>query len=197
MMSKTEPPLVRFNGLHLLDFLCCVGKPFSHIPFLSEASAALQQGNQPCEAAAALSKTGISNIGKTMSGITDLQRLLQSMSPQLVEGEFVFCTIEGALPDYVHLDPIATFREQEGLTLVLEAQQAHNAGFKTESRFCLITLTVHSSLEAVGLTAAFANKLASYGISANVIAGYYHDHIFVPKAQAKAAMSALAEFASR
>lgn len=119
-----------------------------------------------------------------MAGITDLQRLLQSMSPQLVEGEYVFCTVDGPLTDYLHLDPIATFREQEGLTLVLKAQHAEKAGLNTNSHFCLITLTVHSSLEAVGLTAAFANKLASYGISANVIAGYYHDHIFVPKGKA-------------
>lgn len=77
-----------------------------------------------------------------MTGITDLQRLLQSMSPQLVEGDYVFCTVDGPLTDYLHLDPIATFREQEGLTLVLEAQQAEKAGLNTESRFCLITLTV-------------------------------------------------------
>ncbi|ENO3962968.1 TPA: ACT domain-containing protein [Vibrio vulnificus] len=128
-----------------------------------------------------------------MTGITDLQHLLQSMSPQLVEGDYVFCTVYGPLKDYLHLDPIATFREQEGLTLVLEAQQAEQAGLTTDSRFCLITLTVHSSLEAVGLTAAFASKLASYGISANVIAGYYHDHIFVPKGKAHEAMSALTE----
>ncbi|HFQ5290190.1 TPA: ACT domain-containing protein [Vibrio vulnificus] len=128
-----------------------------------------------------------------MTGITDLQHLLQSMSPQLVEGDYVFCTVDGPLKDYLHLDPIATFREQEGLTLVLEAQQAEQAGLTTDSRFCLITLTVHSSLEAVGLTAAFASKLASYGISANVIAGYYHDHIFVPKGKTHEAMSALTE----
>ncbi|EIO3939303.1 TPA: ACT domain-containing protein [Vibrio vulnificus] len=128
-----------------------------------------------------------------MTGITDLQHLLQSMSPQLVEADYVFCTVDGPLKDYLHLDPIATFREQEGLTLVLEAQQAEQAGLNTDSRFCLITLTVHSSLEAVGLTAAFASKLASYGISANVIAGYYHDHIFVPQGKAHEAMSALTE----
>ncbi|HDY7976739.1 TPA: ACT domain-containing protein [Vibrio vulnificus] len=131
-----------------------------------------------------------------MTGITDLQHLLQSMSPQLVEGDYVFCTVDGPLKDYLHLDPIATFREQEGLTLVLEAQQAEQAGLNTDSRFCLITLTVHSSLEAVGLTAAFANKLASYGISANVIAGYYHDHIFVPQGKAHEAMSALTELSA-
>ncbi len=49
-----------------------------------------------------------------MTGITDLQHLLQSMSPQLVEGDYVFCTVDGPLKDYLHLDPIATFREQEG-----------------------------------------------------------------------------------
>ncbi len=98
------------------------------------------------------------------------------------------------LADYINLDPIATFREQEGLTLVLEQQKAMDANLSVEGIFSLITLTVHSSLEAVGLTAAFATKLGEHGISANVIAGYYHDHIFVQKEKAQAAMNALREF---
>lgn len=85
------------------------------------------------------------------------------------------------LADYVELNPISTFREKEGLTLVLTEDAATQAQLNFEGVFSLITLSVHSSLEAVGLTAAFATKLGSYGISANVIAGYYHDHIFVQK----------------
>ncbi|RMZ62486.1 ACT domain-containing protein, partial [Vibrio anguillarum] len=102
---------------------------------------------------------------------------------------------QGALADYLHLEPVATFQEREGLTLVVEQQKAVAAQLDFESVFSLITLTVHSSLEAVGLTAAFATKLASYGISANVIAGYYHDHIFVQQEKAEKAMAALKEFA--
>ncbi|HCZ9576341.1 TPA: ACT domain-containing protein [Vibrio cholerae] len=130
-----------------------------------------------------------------MSGIKNLELLLQSMSPELMAGDYVFCTVDGALSDYLSLEPIATFREPEGLTLVLEAEKAQQAGLKSSALFSLITLTVHSSLEAVGLTAAFATKLAEHGISANVIAGYYHDHIFVQKEKAQQALQALGEFA--
>lgn len=129
-----------------------------------------------------------------MLAISELEVLLKSMSPQIIEGNYVFCTVKGPLSEYWHLDPIATFREQEGLTLVLLEQQAKAAKLKFDSVFSLITLTVHSSLEAVGLTAAFATKLASYGISANVIAGYYHDHIFVQSTLAEKALQALQEF---
>lgn len=129
-----------------------------------------------------------------MSAISELDVLLKSMSPQIIEGNYVFCTVKGPLSEYWHLDPIATFREQEGLTLVLLEQQAKAAQLQFDSIFSLITLTVHSSLEAVGLTAAFATKLASYGISANVIAGYYHDHIFVQSTLAEKALQALQEF---
>ncbi|MEZ9336358.1 ACT domain-containing protein [Vibrio splendidus] len=129
-----------------------------------------------------------------MTAITDLDVLLKSMSPELIEGNYVFCTVDGALTDYVQLNPISTFREKEGLTLVLEEDVATRALLDFDGIFSLITLSVHSSLEAVGLTAAFATKLGSYGISANVIAGYYHDHIFVQKEKADEAMSALREF---
>jgi len=129
-----------------------------------------------------------------MPAITDLEILLKSMSPELIEGNYVFCTVNGELSDYLALNPIATFREKEGLTLVLNEENAVAADLDFDAIFSLITLSVHSSLEAVGLTAAFATKLGSYGISANVIAGYYHDHIFVQKEKADAAMKALSEF---
>ena len=129
-----------------------------------------------------------------MTAITDLDVLLKSISPELIEGSYVFCTVDGTLADYVQLNPISTFQEKEGLTLVLEEYVATKAQLNFDSVFSLITLSVHSSLEAVGLTAAFATKLGSYGISANVVAGYYHDHIFVQKDKADAAISALKEF---
>ncbi|MGR5387881.1 ACT domain-containing protein [Vibrio crassostreae] len=129
-----------------------------------------------------------------MAAITDLDLLLKSMSPEFIDGSYVFCTVGGGLADYVQLNPISTFREKEGLTLVLKEEVATKAQLDFDGVFSLITLSVHSSLEAVGLTAAFATKLGSYGISANVIAGFYHDHIFVQKDKAEAAMSALREF---
>lgn len=131
-----------------------------------------------------------------MAGITDLDQLLRSIKPKLIETEFVFCTVSGALEQYVYLNPIATFIEPEGLTLVVEKSVANQANLPFEGTYSQITLTVHSSLEAVGLTAAVASKLASKGISANVIAAYYHDHIFVPSNKAASALAALQEFSA-
>jgi len=131
-----------------------------------------------------------------MSGITELDELLKSMQPALLEPEYVFCTVIGELVDYVSLNPVATFIEAEGLTLVLEKAVAEKARLQFEGTFRQITLTVHSSLEAVGLTAAVSNKLAEKGISANVIAAYYHDHIFVQSSKAQMALLALQEFAA-
>ena len=131
-----------------------------------------------------------------MSGEENLDKLLASMSPLLIDGEFVFTTFAAArYGDRAELEPIAAVSEGEGLTLVVPRSKADEHGLGYESVFRGITLKVHSSLEAVGLTAAFSGKLAAYGISANVIAGYFHDHIFVPRDDAGKAMSALAEMA--
>jgi hypothetical protein len=127
-----------------------------------------------------------------MPGITDLALLVSSMKPNLIEGEFVYCTMPAsALADYIHLRPIGVFQEKEGMTLILPIEAARQAGLPAEPAMRMITLDVHSSLEAVGLTAAFATALGNEGISANVIAAYYHDHIFVPAADAERAMAAL------
>ncbi|WP_086983910.1 ACT domain-containing protein [Vibrio aphrogenes] len=126
-----------------------------------------------------------------MSGVTELEQLLRSMNPHLVNGDFVFCTVAGELKDYLECNPVATFVESEGVTLVIEKSVAEQRGIKFEGIYRQITLTVHSSLDAVGLTAVVATQLASQGISANVIAAYYHDHIFVQSSKAEAAIQAL------
>lgn len=126
-----------------------------------------------------------------MTGIKNLNELLTSMQPELVDKVFVFCTVTGQLEQYLALEPIAVFMEQEGLTLVLTKDKADKANLVYEGLFQQITLTVHSSLESVGLTAAVSTTLAAKGISANVIAAYYHDHIFVPSEQAEQALLAL------
>ena len=113
------------------------------------------------------------------------------MTPKLLEQEYVFCTTEMSLAQAAKMSPLATFQEDEGLTLVLESSYSNVDNLTCSGLFKCITLSVHSSLEAVGLTAAFARALAQQGISANVIAGFYHDHIFVPKADADRAMAAL------
>ncbi|ARB28655.1 ACT domain-containing protein [Pseudomonas tolaasii] len=130
-----------------------------------------------------------------MAGETALATLLRSMSPQLNEGDYVFCTLpDNRIPP--GCDVIGSFREREGLTLIVERQQAEQAGLAFDYVAAWITLNVHSALEAVGLTAAFASALGSAGISCNVIAGYYHDHLFVGRADAQRAMDVLRHLAA-
>lgn len=130
-----------------------------------------------------------------MAGETSLTTLLRSMSPQLNAGEYVFCTlVDGQFPE--GLEIVGSFREQEGLTVILERSQAVRSGFGFDYVAAWITLNVHSALEAVGLTAAFASALGKAGISCNVIAGYYHDHLFVGQADAERAMQVLRDLAA-
>ena len=127
-----------------------------------------------------------------MVGETNLARLLETLAPSILEGEFVFCTFkDGMYGDFSGTMPIASFMEAEGLTLVLSKASADALGMDYEGVFNCITLNVHSSLEAVGLTAAVAGKLAEQGISANIIAGYFHDHVFVPLLDASIALRLL------
>jgi len=127
-----------------------------------------------------------------MSGITDLSTLLASLEPVLVDGEFVYATMPSEnLHDYLGLKPIGLFFEAEGLTLILPKEAADTAGLASSAPLRCITMMVHSSLEAVGMTAAMAATLTKEGISANVVAAYYHDHIFVPAADAERAVVAL------
>lgn len=127
-----------------------------------------------------------------MSGIQDIEILLASMSPSLDDDHYVFCTTTTlSLTKILTLEPKGIFIENEGITLILTKKIAEQHNFTFSAVFSLITLTVHSSLEAVGLTAAVAGKLAEKGISANVVAAYYHDHIFVQHEKAQIAIEAL------
>ena len=127
-----------------------------------------------------------------MSGESDLNTLLQSMQPILYPGEYVFCTMGDR--NYSHLDPIGLFKEKEGTTLIIEREKADAATLPYTSIFCLITLSVHSNLEAVGFLAAITHKLAEHNISVNPVSAYYHDHLFVPISRAGDAMILLKEF---
>ena len=129
-----------------------------------------------------------------MTGETDLNRLLATLSPRLVDGEFVFCVFpDGRYGDFTHLEPVAAVAESEGLTLIVPKTKADAQSLRYTSVFRMITLGAQSSLDAVGLTAAFSGKLTEHGISANVVAGFYHDHIFVPHEMADKAIAALQE----
>ena len=129
-----------------------------------------------------------------MSGIKDLNVLLSNIEPVLDERSFVFCTFsEFDWSTIYDFNPIGLFREKEGMTLIITKQKAIDKNVSFESVYRLITLNVHSSLDAVGLTAAFSTKLTEKDISANVVAAYYHDHIFVPEEKVEQALIAILE----
>jgi len=130
-----------------------------------------------------------------MAAESNLQTLLGTMQPKLLADEFVFCTVpETKFADLDGLNPLAMFREDEGLSLILEKSVADGAGLEYQSVFRAISLTVHSSLDAVGFTAAITTKLTAGGVSANVVAAHYHDHVLVPADKSELALQLLAEF---
>ncbi|TGP21983.1 MULTISPECIES: ACT domain-containing protein [unclassified Mesorhizobium] len=128
-----------------------------------------------------------------MIGETNLQRLLASMTPQLLPDVHVFATLAPgvAVPD--GLDPMMSFREREGLTLIVTEDAAKSAGFAGTFRCRMITLNIHSSLEAVGFLAAITTRLAAAGMGVNPVSAFYHDHLFVPAERAEEAMAILAK----
>ncbi|ABY98920.1 TPA: ACT domain-containing protein [Pseudomonas putida] len=125
-----------------------------------------------------------------MSGEKSISALLRGMSPVLNEGDFVFCTVADASA-LLGTDVLGTFREKEGFTVIIERERADALGLEYNFVAAWITLTIHSALDAVGLTAAFATALGKAGISCNVIAAFYHDHIFVAKDDAAKAIDVL------
>ncbi|MET3841242.1 ACT domain-containing protein [Bradyrhizobium sp. OAE829] len=128
-----------------------------------------------------------------MSGERDLATLLQNMKPEMHDGVFVFCSIPADKEIPATLRPVHLFREREGTTLVMRREEAASAGLPYQFASRLITLTVHSSLEAVGFLAAITGRLAEAGISVNAVSAYYHDHLFVPEHTADEALQLLQE----
>jgi len=125
-----------------------------------------------------------------MAPISDLAQLLRSLQPVLNPGAYAFCVI--ADHEQLHtLRPLATMREAEGTTVIVEASVARAHGLVPTFDAAWITLTVNSDLQAVGLTAAVARALAEAGISCNVVAAVHHDHLFVPVADGPRALAVL------
>jgi hypothetical protein len=121
---------------------------------------------------------------------TDLTTLIRAMSPRLRPGVFVFATVD-TVP--AGIAPLMTFREAEGITLILEQDQAAGLAAAFPSR--MITLEIHSSLEAVGFLAAVTARLAEAGIAVNPVSAFHHDHLLVPEARAEEAMAILERMA--
>ncbi|RMG85104.1 MAG: ACT domain-containing protein [Bacteroidetes bacterium] len=127
-----------------------------------------------------------------MVGETNLKKLISNMEPVLNPGDYVFVSVTdlSAIPREI---TVCEIKEKEGVTVVLKKTHAELLNLSFEYVAAWITLNVHSSLEAVGLTAAFSAALARHGISCNVVAGYYHDHIFVDQKDGEKALRVLRE----
>lgn len=130
-----------------------------------------------------------------MAGETDLGKLLASMRPRLNPGAYVFTTVPASVSP-TGVTPVVTVVEDEDLTLVLRHDEADAAGLAYDFVAGWITLLVHSALQAVGLTAAVADALARAGLSCNVVAGFYHDHLFVPYDRVAEALMVLGRLAT-
>jgi len=129
-----------------------------------------------------------------MTGEKNLSKLLKNIQPHLQEGRYVFVTLIKA-EHIARADVLCEFKEKEGTTLILEKHKADELQLSYDYISAWITLQAHSSLEAVGLTAAFATALTKEDISCNVVAGYFHDHIFVGEKDAEKAMNVLKQLA--
>ncbi|TPK71778.1 ACT domain-containing protein [Mesorhizobium sp. B2-4-15] len=130
-----------------------------------------------------------------MTGETDLKKLLASMTPELLDGTYVFATLAPGVLRPEGLDPVMMFREREGTTLIVTEMAAHITGLAASFRCRMITLNIHSSLEAVGFLAAITARLAAAGMGVNPVSGFYHDHLFVPADRAREALGLLRQLA--
>ena len=109
------------------------------------------------------------------------------LDPELQPGTYVFCVDDGTSK----VTPIATMREKEGLTIVLPREDADRARLEYDLVLAWITLNLPTTLDQVGITARFSGALAEAGIACNVIAGFHHDHLFVPAHRGNEALGIL------
>lgn len=130
-----------------------------------------------------------------MAGESNLSVLLRSAAPRLAEGEFVFVCVPTDTEARA-LSPLCTFAEAEGITAICSPERAHAAALPFDGVFRQITLTIHSSLQAVGFLAAVTAQLARHGIACNAVSAFHHDHLFVPAADAGRALQVLTGLAA-
>jgi hypothetical protein len=131
-----------------------------------------------------------------MPGEHNLNALLQAMKPEIHPGIFVFCSLPHGQDIPPNLNPMQIFHEREGTALIVRQEEAEQAGLPYQFPSRLITLTVHSALDAVGFLAAITTCLAKAGISVNPVSAFYHDHLFVPDDRADDAMRLLRALAA-
>ena len=132
-----------------------------------------------------------------MPGQTDLKKIIESIDPYLVDESFIFMTTDQSLSSISNtLNPIASFMENEGLSLVITQATADKNAITYDSVFSCISLGVHSSLESYGLISIISKELTQNNISTNVFSGYYHDHIFVQSSKAHQALEIISKIGS-
>lgn len=127
--------------------------------------------------------------------MTDLTEMLRALDVEVRDQPYVVATVPEGAPIAAHAE--AMIAEREGMTVVVPEQAAKDHGIVSQPLFAWLTLTINSSLEAIGLTAAFSTALADRGISCNVLAGYYHDHLLVAYADRDCAVGTLRSLSGR
>lgn len=125
-----------------------------------------------------------------MAAVRDTAAMIAGMDPVLRPGIWHFCLLPRG-SEALGADALATMQEPEGMSAILSAEDAARHGFGTEMPMAHILLQVHSALDGVGLTAAVSAALAEGNIPCNIVAGFHHDHLFVPKDQADRAVAVL------
>ncbi len=128
--------------------------------------------------------------------VQDREAMIAGMTPELQPGRYLFAAAPPGLTD-APASAFASFREAEGLTMILPEAEARALGTSTGPAMCCITLMVYSSLEGFGLTAAVVTELAEARIACNMVAGLHHDHAFVPADRAEEALALLKALQSR
>jgi hypothetical protein len=129
-------------------------------------------------------------MAMAVPGETDLDKMLASLQVERRPGVFTYAAVAAPTPELLAAAH-GMVTEDEGITLILPIEAAEVAGLPVDIELAWLSLTVQSSLEAVGLTAAFAATLGAHDIPCNVLAGYHHDHILVPVDKAQRAIDAL------
>jgi uncharacterized protein len=130
--------------------------------------------------------------------VSDARAMLRAMNPVLDATDYVFCATSDERVAAAAL-PLAlgTFREDEGLSLILERRDAEALGFDASLPMRRIVLSVNSALDGVGLTAAVASELAAEAVPCNAVAAFRHDHIFVPAGMAERALAVLKDLQAK
>lgn len=132
-----------------------------------------------------------------MSGELDLSVLISSMEPVLHADQYVFCSLASEREEKLSVPCVMKFQEKEGTTLIVKKSDADSYNLSFIYPCKMITLNIHSSLEAVGFLAAITKHLAAAGVSVNAVSAFYHDHIFVPSDKADVALTLLVELSQK